>query len=107
MSATDRRPSHRSRIALPVASLESMPIYIAQANGLFKKHNVDVDVITSRGGGLREPNIPIHSIHDYNGGAIGDRRDVCASHWSRDHRTTGFLSRGIDDVSNVGLEHSR
>ena len=39
------------KIALPVASLESMPIYVAQANGLFKKHNVDVDVITSRGGG--------------------------------------------------------
>jgi NitT/TauT family transport system substrate-binding protein len=39
------------KIALPVASLESMPIYIAQANGLFKKHNVDVDVITSRVGG--------------------------------------------------------
>src|SRR5271165_5394120 len=39
------------KIALPVASLESMPIYLAQANGLFKKHNVDVDVITSRGGG--------------------------------------------------------
>jgi NitT/TauT family transport system substrate-binding protein len=39
------------KIALPVASLESMPIYIAQANGLFKKRDVDVDVITSRGGG--------------------------------------------------------
>lgn len=39
------------KIALPVASLESMPIYIGQANGLFKKHNVDIDVITSRGGG--------------------------------------------------------
>jgi NitT/TauT family transport system substrate-binding protein len=39
------------KIALPVASLESLPIYIAQANGLFKKRNVDVDVITSRGGG--------------------------------------------------------
>ncbi len=39
------------KIALPVASLESLPIYIAQTNGLFKKHNVDVDVITSRGGG--------------------------------------------------------
>jgi NitT/TauT family transport system substrate-binding protein len=39
------------KIALPVASLESLPIYIAQANGLFKKHDVDVDVITSRGGG--------------------------------------------------------
>ena len=39
------------KIALPVASLESMPIYVAQANGLFKKHNVDVDVVTSRGGG--------------------------------------------------------
>ncbi len=39
------------KIALPVASLESMPIYVAQAQGLFKKHNVDVDVITSRGGG--------------------------------------------------------
>jgi ABC-type nitrate/sulfonate/bicarbonate transport system substrate-binding protein len=39
------------KIALPVASLESMPIYVAQTNGLFKKHGVDVDVITSRGGG--------------------------------------------------------
>lgn len=39
------------KIALPVASLESMPIYISQTNGLFKKHGVDVDVITSRGGG--------------------------------------------------------
>jgi NitT/TauT family transport system substrate-binding protein len=39
------------KIALPVASLESLPIYIAQTSGLFKKHNVDVDVITSRGGG--------------------------------------------------------
>ena len=39
------------KIALPVASLESMPIYVAQAQDLFKKHNVDVDVITSRGGG--------------------------------------------------------
>jgi NitT/TauT family transport system substrate-binding protein len=39
------------KIALPVASLESMPIYIAQEKGLFKKHGVDVDVITSRGGG--------------------------------------------------------
>lgn len=39
------------KIALPVASLESLPIYIAQENGYFKKHGVDVDVITSRGGG--------------------------------------------------------
>ncbi len=39
------------KIALPVASLESLPIYIAQANGIFKKHDVEVDVITSRGGG--------------------------------------------------------
>jgi ABC-type nitrate/sulfonate/bicarbonate transport system substrate-binding protein len=39
------------KIALPVASLESMPIYVAQAQNLFKKHNVDVEVITSRGGG--------------------------------------------------------
>ncbi len=39
------------KLALPVASLESLPIYIAQANGLFKKRDVDVDVITSRGGG--------------------------------------------------------
>ena len=38
-------------IALPVASLESMPIYVAQERGLFKKRGVDVDVITSRGGG--------------------------------------------------------
>ena len=39
------------KIALPVASLESMPIYIAQEKGFFKKHGVEVDVITSRGGG--------------------------------------------------------
>jgi NitT/TauT family transport system substrate-binding protein len=39
------------KIALPVASLESMPIYVAQEQDLFKKHNVDVEVITSRGGG--------------------------------------------------------
>lgn len=39
------------KIALPVASLESLPIYIAQENGYFKKRDVDVDVITSRGGG--------------------------------------------------------
>ncbi|AXK81502.1 ABC transporter substrate-binding protein [Pseudolabrys taiwanensis] len=39
------------KIALPVASLESMPIYIAQDKGFFKKHGVEVDVITSRGGG--------------------------------------------------------
>ena len=28
------------KIALPVSSLESMPIYIAQDKGLFKKHGV-------------------------------------------------------------------
>jgi NitT/TauT family transport system substrate-binding protein len=39
------------KIALPVASLESMPIYVAEDKGLFKKHGLDVDVITSRGGG--------------------------------------------------------
>jgi sulfonate transport system substrate-binding protein len=39
------------KIALPVMSLESMPIYIAQDKGLFKKRGIDVDVITSRGGG--------------------------------------------------------
>jgi NitT/TauT family transport system substrate-binding protein len=39
------------KIALPVSSLESMPIYVAQDKGLFKKHEVDVDVIASRGGG--------------------------------------------------------
>ena len=39
------------KIALPVASLKSMPIYVAQAQDLFKKHDVDVEVITSRGGG--------------------------------------------------------
>ena len=36
------------KIALPVNSLESMPIYIAQDKGLFKKHGVEIDVITSR-----------------------------------------------------------
>jgi NitT/TauT family transport system substrate-binding protein len=39
------------KIALPVASLESMPIYVAQEKGFFKKHGVEADVITSRGGG--------------------------------------------------------
>jgi NitT/TauT family transport system substrate-binding protein len=39
------------KIALPVASLESLPIYIAEENGYFRKHGVDVDVIVSRGGG--------------------------------------------------------
>jgi NitT/TauT family transport system substrate-binding protein len=49
--ASDAAFAESVKIALPVASLESLPIYIAQANGLFKKHDVDVDVITSRGGG--------------------------------------------------------
>jgi NitT/TauT family transport system substrate-binding protein len=39
------------KIALPVQSLESMPLYVAQDKGLFKKHGVDVDIIVSRGGG--------------------------------------------------------
>jgi NitT/TauT family transport system substrate-binding protein len=39
------------KIALPVASLESLPIYIAEENGYFKKHGVEVEVIVSRGGG--------------------------------------------------------
>lgn len=39
------------KIALPVESLESMPIFIAQDKGFLKKHGVDVDVIISRGGG--------------------------------------------------------
>ena len=39
------------KIALPVASLESMPIYVAEDRGLFNKHGLDIDVITSRGGG--------------------------------------------------------
>lgn len=39
------------KIALPAATLESMPIYIAQTEGFFKKRGVEVDLITSRGGG--------------------------------------------------------
>jgi NitT/TauT family transport system substrate-binding protein len=39
------------KIALPVMSLESMPIFVAQEKGFFKKHGVEIDVITSRGGG--------------------------------------------------------
>lgn len=39
------------KIALPVASLESMPIYVASQKGLFKKHGIEVEVVTSRGGG--------------------------------------------------------
>ena len=39
------------KIALPVASLESLPIYLADEKGLFKKRGVEVEIITSRGGG--------------------------------------------------------
>jgi NitT/TauT family transport system substrate-binding protein len=39
------------KIALPVMSLESMPIFVAEDRGFFKKHDVSVDVIVSRGGG--------------------------------------------------------
>lgn len=39
------------KIALPVMSLESMPIFVAQDRGFFKKHGVSVDTIVSRGGG--------------------------------------------------------
>ena len=39
------------KIALPVLSLESLPIFIAQEKGFFAKHGVEVDVIASRGGG--------------------------------------------------------
>jgi NitT/TauT family transport system substrate-binding protein len=39
------------KIALPVLSLESMPIFIAQDKGFFAKHGVEVEVIASRGGG--------------------------------------------------------
>lgn len=49
--ATQAAGADPVKIALPVASFESMPIYIAQDKGLFKKHGVEVDVITSRGGG--------------------------------------------------------
>jgi NitT/TauT family transport system substrate-binding protein len=48
-------PLHASadtiKIALPVLSLESMPIFIAQDKGFFAKHGVTVDVVASRGGG--------------------------------------------------------
>ncbi|MGO9134905.1 MAG: ABC transporter substrate-binding protein, partial [Methylovirgula sp.] len=39
------------KIALPVLSLESMPIFIAQDKGFFANHGVEVEVIASRGGG--------------------------------------------------------
>jgi NitT/TauT family transport system substrate-binding protein len=39
------------KIALPVLSLESLPIFIAQDKGFFGKHGVEVDVVASRGGG--------------------------------------------------------
>jgi NitT/TauT family transport system substrate-binding protein len=39
------------RIALPVLSLESLPIFVAQERGFFARHGVDVDVVASRGGG--------------------------------------------------------
>lgn len=39
------------KLALPVLSLESMPIFIAQEQGFLKKRGVDLNVIASRGGG--------------------------------------------------------
>jgi NitT/TauT family transport system substrate-binding protein len=39
------------KIALPVLSLESLPIFIAQDKGFLKKRGIEVDVVASRGGG--------------------------------------------------------
>src|SRR5262249_18821536 len=39
------------KIALPVLSLESLPIFIAQEKGFIAKHGIEIDVIASRGGG--------------------------------------------------------
>ena len=39
------------KIALPVLSFESLPIFVAQDQDFFKKHLVDIEVIASRGGG--------------------------------------------------------
>ena len=39
------------KIALPVLSLESLPIFIAQEKGFLKKRGLDIDVVASRGGG--------------------------------------------------------
>ena len=39
------------KIALPVLSLESMPIFIARDNGYFAKRGIEIEVIASRGGG--------------------------------------------------------
>lgn len=39
------------KIALPVMSLGSMPLFVAQDKGFFKQHHVAVDLIVSRGGG--------------------------------------------------------
>src|SRR5216683_864015 len=50
-SAVEPASAEAVKIALPVASLESMPIYLAEEKGLFKKHDVEVDIVTSRGGG--------------------------------------------------------
>ena len=51
VSAVEPANAEAVKIALPVASLESMPIYLAEEKGLFKKHDVEVDIVTSRGGG--------------------------------------------------------
>ncbi|MGX1101367.1 ABC transporter substrate-binding protein [Amorphus sp. MBR-141] len=50
-AATSLAAAEPVKIALPVASLESLPIYVAQEKGYFDKHGVEVDIITSRGGG--------------------------------------------------------
>ena len=60
------RPS-RSRSRCRSHSLESMPIYVAQDKGIFKKHGVDIDVITSRGGG--------EAMKAYIAGDVADRGD--------------------------------
>jgi len=39
------------KIALPVLSLESLPIFIAQEKGFLSKRGLEVDVVASRGGG--------------------------------------------------------
>jgi NitT/TauT family transport system substrate-binding protein len=39
------------KIALPVLSLESLPIFVAQEKGFLAKRGVEIDVIASRGGG--------------------------------------------------------
>ena len=39
------------RVAIPVQALFFMPLFVAQDEGIFKKHNLEVEVISTNGDG--------------------------------------------------------